>query len=162
MSQKEWYLAKELTGLIGLPKTLSSISRKASNEDWKKRQTTGVKGITYEYHISSLPDATRKQLGAKISPPSDPTNKRVILSALLDEASDELIDGIYQQAVHKGIDSLCIPQQDQSILGLLSDLNEQERKEIFAFVRKAKYMLLAGLTVDPAMKVDVDDDRKAG
>ncbi len=36
MTQKEWFLAKELVGLSGMPKSLSSVSRKAANESWKK------------------------------------------------------------------------------------------------------------------------------
>ncbi|MGB0893255.1 MAG: helix-turn-helix domain-containing protein [Parashewanella sp.] len=62
MTSKEWYLAKELAGLEGLPKSISSISRKASLENWEKRSVPGVKGLTYEYHISCLPRLVQQQL----------------------------------------------------------------------------------------------------
>ncbi|WP_339326064.1 DNA-binding protein, partial [Cronobacter sakazakii] len=35
---QEWFSAKELQGVAGLPSSASSISRKATNEGWKKRQ----------------------------------------------------------------------------------------------------------------------------
>ncbi|WP_289237713.1 DNA-binding protein, partial [Escherichia coli] len=41
---QEWFSAKELQGVAGLPSSASSISRKATNEGWKKRQIKGVKG----------------------------------------------------------------------------------------------------------------------
>lgn len=54
-NDKEWFTAKELVGLPGLPKNATNISRKASIENWQKRQVRGVKGVAYEYHITSLP-----------------------------------------------------------------------------------------------------------
>ncbi|EJU3030160.1 DNA-binding protein [Salmonella enterica] len=62
MMTKEWFTAKELQGLGGLPKAANSISRKATLEEWKKRQRKGVKGVAYEYHISSLPVEVQKTL----------------------------------------------------------------------------------------------------
>ncbi len=64
MTQKEWYLAKELVGLEGMPKSISSVSRKASLEKWEKRKIDGVKGVTYEYNIKSFPEKTRNALKA--------------------------------------------------------------------------------------------------
>lgn len=62
MSSKEWFLAKDLAGIEGMPKSLSSVSRKASLENWEKRQVDGVKGVTFEYSIKSLPEKTRNFL----------------------------------------------------------------------------------------------------
>ncbi len=66
MTKKEWYLAKELVGLSGMPTSLSSVSRKAANEKWEKRQIDGVKGITFEYHVKSLPKPTQEALQGKL------------------------------------------------------------------------------------------------
>jgi len=63
MTSKEWFTALELEGLDGLPKAATSISRKARLENWKKRQLTGVKGVSYEFHISDLPLETKAALG---------------------------------------------------------------------------------------------------
>ncbi|MGC7559556.1 S24 family peptidase [Pasteurella sp. PK-2025] len=61
-SLKLWYSAKELEGLDGLPAHATNITRKAKNEDWQYREAKGVKGGGYEYHITSLPVATQRQL----------------------------------------------------------------------------------------------------
>ncbi len=92
MSQ-EWFSAKELQGLAGLPSSASSISRKATNEGWKKRQIKGVKGIAYEYHISSLPNSTQAELGGtQLSDNDKPANKLAsVLMALVVELEPEEI-----------------------------------------------------------------------
>lgn len=60
---KEWYSAKELEGLAGLPAQATNITRKAKNENWKMREAKGIKGGAFEYHISTLPDVTKSALG---------------------------------------------------------------------------------------------------
>ena len=62
-SFKEWYSAKELEGLNGLPSRATNITRKAMNEGWQKRDVKGVKGGGFEYHYSSLPISVQKELG---------------------------------------------------------------------------------------------------
>ncbi|EFC6707617.1 transposase [Escherichia coli] len=58
----DWFSAKKLEGLIGLPKSSSAISRKARLEQWVFRQIHGVRGVAYEFHISSLPKETQVAL----------------------------------------------------------------------------------------------------
>lgn len=58
----DWFSAKTLEGLIGLPKSSSAISRKARLEQWVFRQIHGVRGVAYEFHISSLPKETQAAL----------------------------------------------------------------------------------------------------
>ncbi|HDR1291335.1 TPA: hypothetical protein QB359_000997 [Pasteurella multocida] len=65
--QKEWFTAFELEGKGGLPTKATNITRKATKENWEKRQVKGKKGIAFEYHYSSLPEATQKELGFKPS-----------------------------------------------------------------------------------------------
>ncbi|HDR1365491.1 S24 family peptidase [Pasteurella multocida] len=67
-SLKEWYSAKELEGLEGLPSLATNITRKAKNENWASREAKGIKGGGYEYHITSLPKKTQDQLGFKTIP----------------------------------------------------------------------------------------------
>lgn len=62
-SFKEWYSAKELEGLNGLPSRATNITRKAMNEGWQKRDVKGVKGGGFEYHYSSLPISVQQELG---------------------------------------------------------------------------------------------------
>lgn len=46
-----------------MPSDRSNVNRRANKEGWEKRQRGGVRGKAYEFHISSLPQATRKELG---------------------------------------------------------------------------------------------------
>ncbi|MBT0370478.1 DNA-binding protein [Morganella morganii subsp. morganii] len=65
---KEWFNAKELEGMPGVPKLATNITRKAVAEDWVKRQRHGGKGVAYEYHINSLPEETQRAIkGASFS-----------------------------------------------------------------------------------------------
>lgn len=63
VAQKEWFTAAELAGLPGLARDKSSVNRKANKEDWVRRQRKGIKGVAFEFHISSLPLETRTALG---------------------------------------------------------------------------------------------------
>lgn len=59
---KEWYAARELVGLGGLPNHATNVTRQAKKENWECRPQEGVKGGGFEYHLSSLPLETQKQL----------------------------------------------------------------------------------------------------
>ncbi|MGL4860796.1 MAG: DNA-binding protein [Enterobacteriaceae bacterium] len=63
--KKEWYATTELTGIGGLPSTIQGINKRAKRESWKSRKRAGVQGKAIEYHIDSLPDATRVMLDMK-------------------------------------------------------------------------------------------------
>ncbi|MGQ6204003.1 DNA-binding protein [Serratia marcescens] len=65
MAVNEWFSASELAGLPGLPGDKSSVNRKANKEDWKRRQRKGVKGVAFEFHITSLPPETQEALGVE-------------------------------------------------------------------------------------------------
>lgn len=75
-SFKEWYSAKELEGLTGLPKQATNITRKAMNEGWKKRDVKGVKGGGFEYHYTSFPESVQQALGFTVSQPKHPNQTR--------------------------------------------------------------------------------------
>lgn len=57
----EWFTAAELIGLLGMPKTISGVIKLAKREHWLSRPREG-RGGGREYHISSLPPATRHAL----------------------------------------------------------------------------------------------------
>lgn len=56
----EWFTAIQLAELPGLPKTDRAIRIKAEKEGWQSRKRETGKGL--EYHISSLPMETQKDL----------------------------------------------------------------------------------------------------
>ncbi len=60
----EWFSARELAGLSGLPGTVQGVISRAKKEAWTSRPRKG-RGGGQEYHISSLPLATRQAIIAK-------------------------------------------------------------------------------------------------
>ncbi|SMB82467.1 Predicted transcriptional regulator [Pasteurella testudinis DSM 23072] len=65
---KEWFLAKDLAGIAGLPQLATNVTRKAKIENWKKRKSSkGIQGGAFEYHYSSLPFKTQIFLGFSIA-----------------------------------------------------------------------------------------------
>ena len=145
---QEWFSAKELQGVAGLPSSASSISRKATNEGWKKRQIKGVKGVAYEYHISSLPDATQAELGGAQLLDNDKSAYKLasVLMALVAELEPEEIQRALKLLSKGGLSAL-MPSifdqtQIQSLHGvsreciqlaqMLETLPAEERKEILS------------------------------
>ncbi|WP_262404567.1 DNA-binding protein [Aggregatibacter actinomycetemcomitans] len=59
----EWVTAEMVTGMGELPKSASNVTRRATKENWVKRQKRGKRGVAYEYHYSSLPDEVQRLLG---------------------------------------------------------------------------------------------------
>ncbi|CNK23306.1 MuA-transposase/repressor protein CI DNA-binding [Yersinia frederiksenii] len=64
--KQEWYLAKDLVHVPGLPSTPQGINKRAKVEGWVKRPVSvpGVRGRSFEYHINSLPQVIRHYLGS--------------------------------------------------------------------------------------------------
>ncbi|AHG20789.1 DNA-binding protein [Chania multitudinisentens RB-25] len=60
--KNEWFAAKELTGITGLPSSTQGINLMARREGWVSRRRKGVQGKALEYHIDSLPANVRNVL----------------------------------------------------------------------------------------------------
>ena len=60
--KKQWYAAKELIGIAGLPSSPQGINQKARREGWEQRRRLGVQGKAVEYHIDNLPILALNQL----------------------------------------------------------------------------------------------------
>lgn len=60
--KNEWFAAKELIGLAGLPSSTQGINLMARREGWVSRRRKGVQGKALEYHVDSLPTSVRKLL----------------------------------------------------------------------------------------------------
>lgn len=63
VERQEWFLAKELVGIAGLPNSQQGIHKRARAQSWKKRTRLGIKGGSLEYHYSSLPIEVQQELG---------------------------------------------------------------------------------------------------
>ena len=180
MELKQWYETKELIGLPGLPGTRQGINLKAKKEEWKKRKALGVMGRAFEFHIDSLPLVTQDILknnentrqyisnnstSANVDLCMD--NKREVempehkIHALLDEISDATKDELYSYMINRGLDRAILSNRDLRLIDLVSDLDDQEFKEIFAYIRKAKYTLLAGYKIEPEkINAEIEAERK--
>ena len=83
--KQEWFTAFELEGMGDLPNKATNITRRATKENWEKRQVHGKKGIAYEYHYSSLPLDVQRQLGfeqgqeVQKAPVSETLNENVLM-----------------------------------------------------------------------------------
>lgn len=53
--KQEWFAAKELIGIPGLPTSTQGIHGMARRQVWEKRRRMGVQGRAVEYHVNSLP-----------------------------------------------------------------------------------------------------------
>jgi len=60
--KNEWFAAKELTGIAGLPSSTQGINLMARREGWVSRRRKGVQGKALEYHVDSLPTGARNLL----------------------------------------------------------------------------------------------------
>ena len=63
--KSEWFSAKELTGIAGLPSSPQGINQMARREKWVSQRRKGVQGKAVEYHIDSLPPGVRNALMLK-------------------------------------------------------------------------------------------------
>lgn len=63
MMIKEWFTAAELAGQKGMPAHATNVTRKAKSQNWHYRKIEGLRGVNFEYHVSSLPKETQVALG---------------------------------------------------------------------------------------------------
>ena len=102
---KEWHSAKELAGTTGIPGTKSGVVRKARNEHWTFRDVPapgGPGGKRREYHISSLPEATRIALleaEAGIVAMDAETMQEYLSSRKISLSPAELSDPVWQAKI---------------------------------------------------------------
>ncbi|OOH92170.1 hypothetical protein BMT54_01200 [Pasteurellaceae bacterium 15-036681] len=72
LKQKEWFTASEIAGIADLPTQPTNVTRRATKNNWIKRQVEGKKGVAFEYHYSSLPESVQQALGFSIVRPTTP------------------------------------------------------------------------------------------
>lgn len=96
---------------------------------------------------------------SKAVPEDNDTGEKLIdvIKTMPPEAQRKL----YMRIISKGFNSLDISERDDRILALVADMSDEHFKEIYAFVHKAKYMLLAGLPIGKPADVDSWDEKRA-
>ncbi|OWV30166.1 transposase domain-containing protein [Halomonas campaniensis] len=80
----DWYSAKELAGLPGMPDTHSAVVRRAKRDGWQERKRTG-KGGGKEYSLNSLPLETQTALLKQQAPA--PVTRPKSIAATVDRES---------------------------------------------------------------------------
>ena len=102
---KEWYAAKELAGLPGIPGTVQGINQKAQKDQWKFREVDaqgGPGGKRREYHISSLPEQTRIAIleeAAGITAIDETAMQEYLSSRKISLSPAELADPVWQAKI---------------------------------------------------------------
>jgi hypothetical protein len=66
--KNEWFAAKELIGIAGLPSSTQGINLMARRENWLSRRRKGVQGKALEYHFDSLPTGVKNLLVLREEP----------------------------------------------------------------------------------------------
>lgn len=61
-NNREWYSAKELVAIAGLPNSPQGVNKKARTQGWKKRERTGVQGGAVEYFVGDMPKDVQNAL----------------------------------------------------------------------------------------------------
>ncbi|ADZ40935.1 TPA: putative DNA-binding transcriptional regulator [Yersinia enterocolitica] len=74
--KKEWFAAKELAGLDGLPSSPQGVNLMAKREGWEQRRRRGVQGKAIEYHIESLPHTILNSLQLREDPAQYTTTRQ--------------------------------------------------------------------------------------
>ncbi|HDL6962343.1 TPA: putative DNA-binding transcriptional regulator [Yersinia enterocolitica] len=74
--KKEWFAAKELAGLDGLPSSPQGVNLMAKREGWEQRRRRGVQGKAVEYHIESLPPTILNSLQLREEPAQYTTTRQ--------------------------------------------------------------------------------------
>ena len=96
--KQEWFTAFELEGIGNLPSKATNITRRATKENWKKKQVQGKKGVAYEYHYSSLPPEVQRELGFY------PTETRMIVPNIT-----ETLGRYVKEAINKATELVSVP-----------------------------------------------------
>ncbi|SMB43894.1 transposase [Serratia proteamaculans] len=107
--KNEWFAARELTGIAGLPSSPQGINLMARREGWISRRRKGIQGKAVEYHISSLPIGTRSLLMLQETPAEYQVERKDPLAVWVEyyyHLSESEREKVLTFLMREGIDSL--------------------------------------------------------
>ncbi|CAI1640939.1 Mu DNA-binding domain [Serratia quinivorans] len=107
--KNEWFAARELTGIAGLPSSPQGINLMARREGWISRRRKGVQGKAVEYHINSLPIGTRNLLMLQEDPAEYQVERQDPLAVWVEyyyHLSESEREKVLTFLMREGIDSL--------------------------------------------------------
>jgi hypothetical protein len=107
--KNEWFAARELTGIAGLPSSPQGINLMARREGWISRRRKGVQGKAVEYHINSLPIGARSLLVLQEDPAEYQVERQDPLAVWVEyyyHLSESEREKVLTFLMREGIDSL--------------------------------------------------------
>ncbi|WP_283603726.1 DNA-binding protein [Serratia proteamaculans] len=107
--KNEWFAARELTGIAGLPSSPQGINLMARREGWISRRRKGVQGKAVEYHIDSLPIGARSLLILQEDPAEYQIERKDPLAVWVEyyyHLSESEREKVLTFLMREGIDSL--------------------------------------------------------
>ncbi|TFZ49928.1 putative DNA-binding transcriptional regulator [Serratia proteamaculans] len=107
--KNEWFAARELTGIAGLPSSPQGINLMARREGWISRRRKGVQGKAVEYHINSLPIGARSLLVLQEDPAEYQVERQDPLAVWVEyyyHLSESEREKVLSFLMREGIDSL--------------------------------------------------------
>ncbi|CAI1873250.1 DNA-binding protein [Serratia proteamaculans] len=107
--KNEWFAARELTGIAGLPSSPQGINLMARREGWISRRRKGVQGKAVEYHIDSLPIGARSLLILQEDPAEYQVERKDPLAVWVEyyyHLSESEREKVLTFLMREGIDSL--------------------------------------------------------
>ena len=107
--KNEWFAAKELIGIAGLPSSTQGINLMARRENWLSRRRKGVQGKALEYHIDSLPGGVKKLLALREEPAVYEAERQEPLALWIEyyyHLSDSERGKVMAFLMREGVDSL--------------------------------------------------------
>jgi len=107
--KNEWFAARELTGIAGLPSSPQGINLMARREGWISRRRKGVQGKAVEYHINSLPIGARSLLILQEDPAEYQVERKDPLAVWVEyyyHLSESEREKVLTFLMREGIDSL--------------------------------------------------------
>lgn len=164
--KKEWFTAFELAGKGGLPNQPSNVTRRATKNQWIKRQVEGKRGIAFEYHYSSLPPSVQEALGFSIVGSPKVPHDYIIQTPLGGEIGLEIKAGkMNRQELERALKMIeqalgLMPVQSPQPQSEMDKLNNHERSLVRYYRRSSDEGKIAIMNIAETM-ADLNDKKES-
>ncbi|MBJ2067346.1 DNA-binding protein [Serratia odorifera] len=129
--KNEWFAAKELIGIAGLPSSPQGINQMARREGWVSRRRKGVQGKAVEYHIDSLPLSARNLLILQEEPASyqvERNDSLVVLIECFRRMTESERERLLTFLMREGIGSLLARISDEATADAMTGPDSEPEK----------------------------------
>ena len=148
--KKEWYTAKELVGLAGLPNSPQGVNLMARREGWENRRKRGVQGKAVEYSVKSLPEEVVSVLAAH----EPPAEYLLVIQGIKNKK-------IRARSALRPLDIAGLSQLLVQVSNLIVDCPEIQRLDIHPLLASAEEFTALDVTLDIAPFTGDNESRLA-